>query len=183
MLIDAFESVVVFAVAMGFLGLSGDQQMNLMGLFIAILAVAKGFLVQPFPVTVIADLGRAALVFFVSVEALHLTADQITIAVTMLGTVLSLVARGQITPRYDPVVEVGGAGAGPVPDTGKGEAGAADILFIIGVVLAILGLLALILEVAGEAFVSLPVAILILAIGLILMAVARYRGTTGNRVL
>lgn len=121
MLIDFFESLVVFAVAMGFLNLSGEQQMNAIALFIAVLAVAKGFLVEPFPVMVIGDLGRAALVFFVSVGTLNMTADQITIAVTMLGTLLSLVGRGQVTPRYDPVTANTGAGAGPVFPNAEGE--------------------------------------------------------------
>jgi hypothetical protein len=168
LLIDAFESLVVFAVALGFLGLSGDQQTNTIALFIAVLALAKGFLTQPFPVTVIPDLGRAALVFCVSLGMLNLSADQITVTVTMLGTVIAALARGQITPRFDPVVRTGGAGAGPLSGTPT-ERGAANALFIAGVVVLVLGVLAIILLAAGQPLVSLVWCILLIVAGAVLM--------------
>jgi hypothetical protein len=156
LLIDAFESLVVFAVALGFLGLSGDQQTNTIALFIAVLALAKGFLTQPFPVTVIPDLGRAALVFCVSLGMLNLSADQITVTVTMLGTVIAALARGQITPRFDPVVRTGGAGAGPLSGTPT-ERG------------AVFGVLVIILLAAGQPLVSLVWCILLIVAGAVLM--------------
>ena len=42
LLIDAFESVVVVAVALGLFGLSGEAQRDLIALFIAVLAVRGG---------------------------------------------------------------------------------------------------------------------------------------------
>lgn len=168
LLLDAFESVVVFAVAVGLLGLSGDQQTNLIAVFIALLAVAKGVLTKPFPVMVLADFGRALLVFCVSLGVLNLTADQVTITATMLGTVLTVVARGQITPRYDPVVEAAGAGAGPV----RNDIGSAAPLYIAGVVLIVLGVIALLLLALGDPIVSLVWAILIVILGVVLCVVS-----------
>lgn len=164
LLLDAFESIVVFAVALGLFSLSGDQQTNLIAVFIALLAVAKGALTQPFPVMVLVDLGRAALVFCVSLGVLNWTADQVTVAVTMLGTVLTVVARGQVTPRYDPVWRSpGGAGAGPV----RGDIGWASPLYIIGVVLIVLGVLALVLLAVGDPIIPLIWAILLLVAGVV----------------
>lgn len=116
LLIDAVESGIVLAVALGMFHLSGESQRDLVAAVIAVLAVVKGFSTKPFPVTVIPDFGRAALVFFCSVHVTHLTADQITLVATFLGTITTLMARGQITPVYDPVVAPHGAGAGPVPE-------------------------------------------------------------------
>lgn len=176
LLIDAFESAVVFFIAMGLFALSGDQQTNTVALFIAVLAVAKGFLTRPFPVTVITDLGRAAVVWSVSLGYLDWTADQVTIAATFLGTLMTLVQRAQITPRYDTVSAYGGAGAGPVADLAKDEQGATNAgsaLFVAGVVLVVLAVLALLLIVLGDAFVSLPVAIIVLVLGAVLVFVSR----------
>jgi hypothetical protein len=114
LLIDAFESLVVVLIALGVLGLHGDAQTNLVALFIAVLALVKGFFTRPFPVTVIPDLGRAALVFCVSLGVLKWSPDQVTVLVTFLGTLMTVVQRAQITPAYDPVARPGGAGAGPL---------------------------------------------------------------------
>ena len=102
LLVDAFESGVVLAVALGLFHLTGESQRDLIALFIATLAVAKGALTHPFPVTVIPDVGRAALVFFGSVHLTHLTADQITLVATFLGTLMTLLQRPQITPAIEP---------------------------------------------------------------------------------
>lgn len=144
LLIDAFESVVVVAVALGLFGLSGEAQRDLIALFIALLALAKGFLTRPFPVTVVPDLGRAALVFFGSVGLTHLSADQITLVATMLGTVTTLLSRAQITPKYDPVTRPGGAGSGPVSN--RTEAGyVASAGMAVGLALVVIGLILLLL--------------------------------------
>lgn len=155
LLIDAFESGVVVAVALGLFNLHGEQQRDLIALFIAVLAVIKGFSTKPFPVTVIPDLGRAALVFFCSVQVTHLTADQITLVATFLGTLMTLLQRAQVTPVADPITRPGGAGAGPATN----EAGAltrnsalAALLILIGLLVWLLGgylVLGLILIVVG----------------------------------
>lgn len=175
LLIDAFESAVVFAIAMGLFSLSGDQQTNTVALFIAVLAVAKGFLTQPFPVTVITDLGRAAVVWSVSLGFLHWTADQITITVTFIGTLMTLIQRAQISPRYDTVTAPTGAGSGPVTSP-RGEAGYArsdGALFIAGVVLVVLGLLALLLVALGNPFLPLVWSIILLVVGAVLVYLSR----------
>lgn len=147
LLIDAFESLVVVLVAWGFLGLTGDQQTVTVGLFIAVLAVVKGVLTHPFPVTVIPDLGRAALVFCASLGIIHVTPDKITLFVTFLGTVMTLIQRGQITPRGDSVARPGGAGSGPIAGRRNSDAGFMDlgllgaILAVVGLVLVVVGLL------------------------------------------
>jgi hypothetical protein len=146
LLIDAFESLVVVCIALGLFNLTGDQQTNTVALFIAILAFAKGFLTHPFPVTVVPDLGRAALVFCVSLGLLKWSPDQVTVVVTFLGTAMTLVQRSQITPRYDSIARPGGAGAGPVANTAD-QAGyitpeaSAGGLVAFGLVLAVLGLI------------------------------------------
>jgi hypothetical protein len=173
LLVDAFESAVVFFIAMGLFSLSGDQQTNTVAVFIALLALLKGFLTQPFPVTVITDLGRAAVVWSVSLGLLSWTPDQVTITVTFLGTLMTLIQRAQITPRYDTVAAPTGAGSGPVTSVSRGEQGATNFLFVAGVVLVVLGLLALLLIVTGDAFVKLPIAIIVLVIGGILVFASR----------
>lgn len=137
LLIDAFESGVVLAVALGLFNLHGEQQRDLIALFIAVLAAVKGFTTKPFPVTVIPDLGRAALVFFGSIQLTHLNADQITLVATFLGTVMALLARPQITPSKDPVTRPGGAGAGPVTT----EAGYVTANYSVAIILIVVGLL------------------------------------------
>jgi preprotein translocase subunit SecG len=143
LLIDAFETLVVMVVALGLFSVSGDQQKILIALLIAVLAFAKGFLTTPFPVTVVPDLGRAALVAATAFGVFHISADQITIIVTFLGTAMTLVQRGMITPKNDPQVAVAGAGAGPV--AGRTEEGAANVLVIVCVVLAVIFILALLI--------------------------------------
>ena len=102
-LIDAFESLIIVLVALGGFSLSNDQQANIIAAFIAILAFLKGWLTKPFPVTVVPDLGRALLCVCVSLGILHLTGDQVTLLATFLGTLMTVVQRAQITPRYDPL--------------------------------------------------------------------------------
>lgn len=141
LLIDAFESLVVVLVALGLFGLNGDQQTNLIALFIAVLAFVKGFLTRPFPVTVIPDLGRAAAVFCVSLGLLRWSPDQITLVVTFLGTLMTVVQRSQITPRSDAVSRPGGAGAGPVST----QSGVVQTNLALAVVLIVAGILLLVL--------------------------------------
>ena len=174
LLIDAFESAVVFFIAMGFFALSGDQQTNTVALFIAVLALAKGFLTQPFPVTVITDLGRAAVVWSVSLGFLDWTADQVTIAATFLGTLMTLIQRSQITPRYDSVVVAGGAGAGPVANVTRGEQGAAEPLYVGGIVLAVLGLIFLLLVALGSPVLPLIWSLLLFVAGVVLIFTSRH---------
>jgi hypothetical protein len=130
LLLDAFESFVVVAIALGLFSLSGDQQTNLVALFIAILAVAKGFLTKPFPVMVLTDLGRSGVVFCVSLGVLHWTPDQVTVVVTFLGTLTTLVGSIRTTPRYDPVTAPGGAGGGPVRGEG-GIMGLGEVMLVV----------------------------------------------------
>jgi len=105
LVIDALESGLVLAVALGLFSLTGEAQRDLVALFITILAVGKGFMTRPFPPTVIPDLGRAAFVFFGSVHLTHLTADQITLVATFLGTITTLIATNRISPVTPPPVK------------------------------------------------------------------------------
>lgn len=100
LLIDAAETAVIMFVALG-VDWHGDQQKVIIGLFIAVIGLIKGYLTKPFPVNVIPDFGRAALVFASAFGIIHTTGDQITIIVTFLGTIMTLMSRAQITPRYD----------------------------------------------------------------------------------
>jgi hypothetical protein len=86
--------------------------------------------------------------------------------------VMSVLARGQITPRFDPVVQAGGAGAGPVAH----ERGAADVVFILGVVVAGLGALGLLLLALGEAFLPLVWCLVLIVAGVLLCLVGRSTG-------
>lgn len=168
LLLDAFESAVVVAVALGLFNITGDQQRYIIGAFIAVLALAKGFTTKPFPVTVIPGLGRALLVLVGSFGLIHLNADQITLLVTFLGTLTSLVARAQITPRYDPVIAPAGAGAGPV--VGNGEGGYGDVFTLFGVALIILGLLLILL------LHHLVIGIVLAIVGVVLLVGSQARG-------
>ena len=174
LLIDAFESFIVVAIAMGLFSLSGDQQTNTIALFIAGLAVAKGALTQPFPVTLITDLGRAGLVFSVSLGLVTWTPDQVTVMVTFLGTLMTLIQRAQITPRYDPVAAIAGAGSGPVSGPAS-EEGYADVGFVAGVVLTLLGLLCLVLIAVGDPLLPMIWSIILLAVGLLVLYFSRGR--------
>lgn len=106
LVIDAFESGLVLAIAFGLFHLTGAAQRDLVALFIAVLAVGKGFTTKPFPPTVIPDFGRAAFVFFGSVHLTHLTADQITLVATFLGTMTTLIATNRISPVNPAPVKV-----------------------------------------------------------------------------
>lgn len=167
LLIDAFESLVIVLIALGLFDLTGDDQTNVVALFIAALGVLKGFMTRPFPVTVIPDFGRALLVFCVSLGILRWSPDQVTVVVTFLGTLMTVVQRAQITPRNDPVARPGGAGAGPL--AGRTEVGAAT-LGTIGVVLAVLGLVLILLALVSVA-ATLEIGIVLLVLGLLLMIV------------
>lgn len=112
LLIDLAETLVVMLVAFG-LGLSGDQQSYIVAAVVAGLGLAKAATTRPFAVAFLTDFGRAVLVVLASF-GVGLSADQIAVIVTMLGTVTTVIMRGQITPTKSPVVAVGGAGAGPV---------------------------------------------------------------------
>lgn len=173
LLIDAFESLVVVLVALGLFGISGDQQTNLIALFIAVLAVGKGVLTHPFPVTVLPDFGRAALVFCVSMNILNWTPDQVTLVATFLGTLMTVVQRAQITPRYDSIVRAGGAGAGPVAGTREpNDRGAAEYETVIRLaagILILLGVLDLILLIVGSAFMSVPLAVIFIVCGVVVL--------------
>jgi hypothetical protein len=85
---------------------------------------------------------------------------------------MTLFQRAQITPRFDAVVEPGGAGAGPV----RGEAGLAA-LGVFGIVLIALGLLFLVMLAVAHSPIPLIWAILILVIGVVLF-VYDGRGTS-----
>lgn len=173
LLIDAFESLVVVLVALGLFNLHGDTQTNLIAVFIALLAIVKGALTKPFPVTVIPDFGRAFLVFCVSLGVLAMTADQVTLVATFLGTLMTVVQRAQITPRSDPVARAGGAGAGPL--TGRTDAGYGSPLLGLAVVLLVAGILVLL-------FTHLWVIGLILCVvGIALLFAPVFTGAGGSR--
>lgn len=150
LLVDLAETILVVAVAYGW-ALSRDQQGYIVAAIIAVAAVVKGFSTHPFPVTVFPDATRAILVVAASVFGAALTADQIAVTATLVGTIVTLIARAQITPGASPVVAPTGAGAGPV----TGEGGYASLLTIIGVVLLVLGVLGLILIAAHNALLPL----------------------------
>ena len=101
LLIDLTETLVVLVVAFG-IGLSGDQQTYIVAAVVAVLGLAKGVLTRPFTVTLLTDAARAVLVLAASF-GVGLSADQIALIATALGTVVTLVARGQITPAVEPV--------------------------------------------------------------------------------
>lgn len=166
LLLDAVETLVVLLVAFG-LSLSGDQQNYIVAAVVALVGVAKGFTTTPFPVSVIPDFGRAVLVLAASF-GLPMTADQIAVLATFLGTVTTLVMRAQITPTRDPVTKPGGAGAGPV----TGEAGYA-MLSVVGIVLVGAGLLLLVLDLAEAVAVPILVPILLVVLGVVIVAVDR----------
>lgn len=112
LLIDLAETLVLMVVAFG-VGLSGDQQTYIVAAVIGLIGLLKGFMTRPFPPAALTDFGRAALALFASF-GVGLSADQIALIVTALGLITSIVLRGQVTPTASPVIEAGGAGAGPV---------------------------------------------------------------------
>jgi hypothetical protein len=112
LLISIAESLVLLFVAFG-AGLSGDQQSYIVAGVVAVLGLLKAFLTRPFAVAALTDAARAVLVLVASF-GIGLTADQIAMLVMTLGLITTVIIRGQITPAKSPVVESGGAGAGPV---------------------------------------------------------------------
>lgn len=112
LLIDLAETLVLMVIAFG-VGLSGDQQTYIVAATIGAIGLAKGFMTTPFPPACLTDFGRAALALFASF-GVGLSADQITLIVTALGLVTSIILRGQVSPASDPVIDVTGAGSGPV---------------------------------------------------------------------
>ncbi len=68
---------------------------------VAVLGLAKGLSTRPFAVTLLTDAARAVLVLAASF-GVGLIPDQIALAATALGTVVTLIARGQITPAVEP---------------------------------------------------------------------------------
>lgn len=160
LLVDLAETILVVAVAYGW-DLSRDQQGYIVAAIIAVAAVVKAFSTHPFPVTVFPDATRAILVVAVSVFGAALSADQIAVTATLIGTIVTLIARAQITPGASPVEAPAGAGAGPV----AGEAGYASLLTIVGVVLLVLGLLGLVLIAAHNALLPLVWCIILAIVG------------------
>lgn len=100
LLIDLVETLVVLLVAFG-VTLSGDQQTYIVAAVVALLGLAKGLLTRPFAVTLLTDAARAVLVLAASF-GVGLSADQIAVIATGLGTIVTLIARGQITPTSTP---------------------------------------------------------------------------------
>lgn len=166
LLIDLAETLVLFALAFG-ISLTHDQQTYIVAAVVAALGLLKGFMTTPFPATVIPDFGRAVLVLGASF-GLNLSADQITVAVTLLGTITTIIARSQITPRNDKIVDATGAGAGPVTN----QAGYAT-LELVGIVVTIVGLLLLLLSLLDAIAVSLIVAVVVTVVGLVIVILGR----------
>lgn len=162
LLIDFGETLIIFLIAFG-VDIHGDQQDYLVAFLIALVGLIKAFTTKPFPVTMITDFGRAALVLAASL-GLGVTADQIAVTVTMLGTLTTVVARSQITPRSDPVVAYDGAGAGPVASVEAGYGALATV----GLGLVVLGLILLLLSLLQVILMSLTVPVVLIVIGLVL---------------
>lgn len=112
LLIEIVSLVVVTVVSFG-VGLKGDQQTYIVAAFVALLGLLKAFLTRPFVVAFLTDFIRAGLILAASFGA-ALTADQISQVAMLVGLITTVVIRAQITPTRSPVVEQGGAGAGPV---------------------------------------------------------------------
>ena len=112
LIIDFVETLLVILLSFG-LALTHDQQAWIVWAVVAALGLAKGFATHPFPVAVIVDFGRALLMLAVAFN-LRISIDQVAMLTTLLGTVTTIIARGQITPVNSPVAATGGAGAGPV---------------------------------------------------------------------
>ncbi len=161
LLIDTAETLLIMLVAFG-LSLTGDQETYIIATLVALAGVAKGFSTTPFPVSVIPDFGRAVLVLAASF-GLNVSPEQIAVAVTFLGTFLTLIMRSQITPRKDPVIAPEGAGAGPV----RGERGAA-LLGTIGMVIAIVGVIAAVLSFLDVIAVDAIACLVIILLGAVL---------------
>lgn len=102
LLIDLGETLVVFLVAFGIGGLTGDDQTYLVAAVVAVVGLLKAMTTRPFAVTALTDATRALLVCAAAVWGVGLSADQIAVAATLVGTLATLIARAQITPRNDP---------------------------------------------------------------------------------
>jgi hypothetical protein len=100
LIIDIVETGVLMLLAFG-VGLRGDQQTYIIAFAVAGLGLLKALIVKPFSVVVLTDFGRAALALMASF-GVGLTADQIAMAVTMLGLITTLIMSTRTTPRYDP---------------------------------------------------------------------------------
>jgi hypothetical protein len=168
LLIDLGETLVVFLIAFGIGGFTGDDQSYLVAAIIGLVGLGKAFTTKPFAVTALTDATRAILVCAAAVFGVGLSADQIAIAATLVGTLFSLIARAQITPRRDPVVVPGGAGAGPV----AGEAGAANVLYVVGAGLLILAFILLVTTLLKVFVVSIPLLVVLAVIGVVLLLVS-----------
>ncbi len=116
LIIDIVETGLIMLVAFG-LDWSHDQQAYVIAALVAIAGVGKAITTSPFPVTLITDAGRAVLVLGASF-GLSVSVDQIALIVTFLGTLMTLVARAQITPVSSPVTAPLGSGSGPLDATG-----------------------------------------------------------------
>lgn len=166
LLIDLGETLVIAVVAFG-LPVSGDQQTYLVAAIVAAVGLLKAATTRPFAAGALTDFARAALVVAASF-GVGLTSNQIAILVTLLGTVTTLVLRAQVTPRSDPVVVVGGAGAGPV----SGEAGYA-VLGALGLGLVVLSVILLVTTLLKAFVVAWPVLIVLFVVGLVLLFLDR----------
>lgn len=165
LLIDLGETLLIFLVAFG-AHISGDQQNYIVAAIIALVGLCKAFTTKPFPVTLVVDAARAVLVVMASF-GVGLTADQIAITATMIGTVTTVIARAQITPRRDPIVAGSGAGAGPVTAP-RNEAGHAP-LGTVGLVLLLLGFVLLVLVLLHLILLDVVVPIIVIVVGALLL--------------
>ncbi len=170
LLIDFAESLLVLLVAFG-VSMNGDQQSYIIAALVAFAGLAKGFTTTPFPVSVVPDFGRAVLVLGMAF-GLNVNADQTAIIVTVLGTLTTIVARAQITPRLDPVVAKEGSGAGPVyNERGAGE------LWLVGVVILVVGAILIVLTLVDALAVPLVVGIITALVGLAIVVLSSGRRT------
>ena len=112
LLIEIVSLTVVMVVSFG-VGLGGDQQTYIVAAFVALMGLLKAFLTRPFVVAFLTDFIRAGLILAASF-GVALSADQISQLAVLVGLITTVVIRGQITPTRHPVVQQGGAGAGPV---------------------------------------------------------------------
>jgi hypothetical protein len=105
LIVDAVETGLILLIALG-LDLTTDQQAWTVALVVAVLGLVKAAATDPWPVTALTDLARAAGMFVV-VYGLDQrlfgevwSVDQIAVVVTALGTFLTAIQRAQITPSY-----------------------------------------------------------------------------------
>lgn len=176
LIIDFGETLMVFLVSFG-LALSQTQQTYIIAVLVAALGLAKSFMVHPFAPNALVDFGRAALMLGISF-GLHVNAAQVGVGITLLGTLLTAVLTNQTTPLNDPAPNFPGLPASArkrVVHHTTSQRGAVDLLFVIGVVLVILGLLGLILIAVHNSFLPLVWCIILTVVGAIIAAVGRGR--------